>query len=163
MCGDDSSVLSCGLFTTRRVCLGALIATDWPFFQSVWHSLCWLSYRTGAGLGGWSMCLEKRTNSAQLWTGEGRRNPDTVHELFRLFRKIATSYCCLRHFCWSVRPSVNTVQLCSRWTNFHEIWYLSIFRNTVEKIQVSIKPDKNNGYFTWSPIYIFNNVLVNSS
>jgi hypothetical protein len=33
-------------------------------------------------------------------------------------------------------------------TDFHEIWYLSIFRKTV-KIQVSLQWDKNNGYFTW--------------
>jgi hypothetical protein len=32
--------------------------------------------------------------------------------------------------------------------NFHEILYLCIFLTSVEKIQVSIKSDKNNGYFT---------------
>jgi hypothetical protein len=36
-------------------------------------------------------------------------------------------------------------QLGSHWTNFHEMLYLSIFRKSVEKIQVSIKSDKNNG------------------
>jgi hypothetical protein len=30
-------------------------------------------------------------------------------------------------------------------TDFHEIWYLCIFRKSVEKIQVSLKSDKNNG------------------
>jgi hypothetical protein len=30
---------------------------------------------------------------------------------------------------------------------FNEIWYLSIFRKFVEKIQVSLKSDKLNGYF----------------
>jgi len=39
-------------------------------------------------------------------------------------------------------------QLGSHWTDFHEIWYLIIFRTTVEKIQVSLKSDKKNGYFT---------------
>ena len=29
-------------------------------------------------------------------------------------------------------------------TDFYEIWYLNIFRKTVEKIQVSFKYDKNN-------------------
>jgi hypothetical protein len=33
----------------------------------------------------------------------------------------------------------------SLWTNFHEIWYLRIFRKSVEKIQVSLKSDKNKG------------------
>jgi len=39
-------------------------------------------------------------------------------------------------------------KLGSHWTDFHEISYLTIFRISVEKIQVSLKYDKNNGYFT---------------
>jgi hypothetical protein len=57
----------------------------------------------------------------------------------------------LRHVCLSVHMD----QLGSQWTDFHEIWYLSIFRKSAEKIQVSLKSDKNNGHFTWRPIYIF--------
>ena len=34
----------------------------------------------------------------------------------------------------------------SQWTDFHEIWYLTIFLKFVQKIQVSLKSDKNNGY-----------------
>jgi len=30
----------------------------------------------------------------------------------------------------------------------------SIFQKSVKKIQVLLKLDKNNGYFTWRPIYI---------
>jgi len=56
----------------------------------------------------------------------------------------------------SVRPSVHMEQLDSHWTDFLEIWYLSIFRQYLEKIQVSLKSDKNDGYFTWRPIYVFN-------
>ena len=41
--------------------------------------------------------------------------------------------------------SVRMEQLDSRWTNLHKIWYFSIFRNSVEKIQISSKSDKNNG------------------
>ena len=40
------------------------------------------------------------------------------------------------------------------WTNFHEIWYLSIFWKSVQKIQVSLKSDTNK-YFTWRPIHIY--------
>jgi hypothetical protein len=29
------------------------------------------------------------------------------------------------------------------------------FFESVEKIQISLKSDKNNGYFTWRPTYIF--------
>jgi hypothetical protein len=51
--------------------------------------------------------------------------------------------------CLSVCLSVRKEQLGSHWTNFHKIWYLIIPRNAVEKIQVWLNPDKNNGYFTW--------------
>ena len=47
-------------------------------------------------------------------------------------------------------------QLGSHWTNFHEIWYLWIFRKLSRKIQVSLKSDHNNGNFIWRPINIFN-------
>jgi hypothetical protein len=46
-------------------------------------------------------------------------------------------------------------QLGSQLTDFHEIWYLRIFRKSVEKIQISLKSDKNKGHFTWRPRYIF--------
>jgi len=38
-------------------------------------------------------------------------------------------------------------QIGSHWTDFHEIWYLKIF-SKIYKIRVSLKSDKNNGYFT---------------
>jgi len=39
-------------------------------------------------------------------------------------------------------------QLGSHWTDFNEIWYLNMFSKSVEKIQVSMKSDKNIEYFT---------------
>jgi len=30
---------------------------------------------------------------------------------------------------------------------------MSIFLKPVQKIQISLKSDKNNGYFTWRPIH----------
>jgi hypothetical protein len=44
--------------------------------------------------------------------------------------------------------------LSSQWTDFHEIWYLSIFRKSINKVQVSLKYDKTNDYISWRP-YIF--------
>jgi hypothetical protein len=41
------------------------------------------------------------------------------------------------------------------WTDFHEICCLNIFRIFIDKIQVSLKSDKIGGYFTLSPVYIF--------
>ena len=40
---------------------------------------------------------------------------------------------------------------------------LNIFQNSIKKIQVSLKLKKNNSYFTWSHIYIYDNILRNSS
>jgi hypothetical protein len=33
----------------------------------------------------------------------------------------------------------------------------------VKKIQVSLKSDKNNTYFTWTHFHIYNNISLNSS
>jgi len=40
--------------------------------------------------------------------------------------------------------SVRVEKLGFHWTDFHEILYLRIFRESVAKIQVSLKSDKNN-------------------
>jgi hypothetical protein len=53
--------------------------------------------------------------------------------------------------CIYVCPSVRMEQLGCHWTDFHEILYLSIFRKSVEKIQLSLNSGKNDGYFTWRP------------
>jgi len=39
--------------------------------------------------------------------------------------------------------SVHMEQLGSNWTDFLEIWYLGVFRKSVEKIRVSLQSDKN--------------------
>ena len=80
--------------------------------------------------------------------------------ILRSLSKIAESDYSLRQ---SVLPSVRMGQLGSHWTDFHEILYLSILRKSVEKIQIPLKSDKNNGNFTWRPVYIFNNILLISS
>jgi len=42
-------------------------------------------------------------------------------------------------------------------------WHLCIFRKLVEKTQVSLKSDKNNGYFTWRHKHIYDNILLDYS
>jgi hypothetical protein len=79
--------------------------------------------------------------------------------LFRRVRKIAKSDCYLQHVCLSVRIE----QLGSHWTGFYEIWDFGIFRKYVEKTQVALKSDKNNGYFTWRPMYIYGSFSLSSS
>jgi hypothetical protein len=54
-------------------------------------------------------------------------------------------------------------QIDSYLMDFREIWYIWIFLKSVEKSQVSLKLDQNNGYFTLRPIYIFDYIWPNSS
>jgi hypothetical protein len=46
----------------------------------------------------------------------------------------------------------------SQWSGFNELWYLRGFfcsRKFVEKIHVSLKRDKNDGYFAWRMFYVY--------
>ena len=66
-------------------------------------------------------------------------------------------------FVMSVCSSIHSEQLVSHWMHFNKIWYLNIFRESVEKIQVSLQSDKNIRYFTWSPMYIYGRTSLSSS
>jgi hypothetical protein len=48
-------------------------------------------------------------------------------------------------------------------TDFDKTWYLNIFYKPIEKIQVSIKSEKNDGCFTWSRFHIYDNISLNYS
>jgi hypothetical protein len=73
-------------------------------------------------------------------------------------------------FIMSICPSIRSAIHLSASNNstqhsmdFREIWYLSIFRKSVKKIQVSLNSDKSSGYFTWRPMYTFGPILHLSS
>ena len=66
-------------------------------------------------------------------------------------------------FVMSVRLSVRMEQLGSHWTGFHEIWYCSIFRKSVEKIQVSLNSDKNNGTVHEDRCTVFDHISLSST
>ena len=51
-------------------------------------------------------------------------------------------------FVTSVRPSFRMENLGPHWKDFEGIWYLSIFRKSVQNNKSSLKSDKNNGYYT---------------
>jgi hypothetical protein len=61
--------------------------------------------------------------------------------IFRLVHKISKSDCRLRYVCLSACLFVRIEQHGSHWADFYEIWYLSIFRKCVQKIQVLLKHD----------------------
>jgi hypothetical protein len=84
-----------------------------------------------------------------LLSNSGQNYNSCILGAFAKLRNVTIS------FVMSVCPSVRMEQLGSHWTDIHEIWYLCVFRKSVEDIQVSLKSDKNNGYFTWRPLYIY--------
>ena len=59
--------------------------------------------------------------------------------------------------CMSVCQSVRVEQLGSHWTDFYEIWYLSICLPSDKKIRVWKKPDKSEGSFIWIRTYFMIN------
>ena len=61
-----------------------------------------------------------------------------------------------------VHLSVRIEQLSSHWTDFDETVYLSFFRKHIEKIQISLKSDRNNGCFTRRRFHIYDNISLNS-
>jgi hypothetical protein len=97
----------------------------------------------------WNYCLFITFLSSDYYL---RKQSVYVH-FFRRVRKITKSDYYLRHVCPSVCPHATTG---SYWTDFHEILYLSVLRKSVEKIQVSLKPDKITGTLHfWSYPEIF--------
>ena len=86
-------------------------------------------------------CVDLRTNSDYFTI----QHQLTVLGAPPKLRK--ATICFVMSICPSVCPSVRMEQLGSHWTDFHEIWYLGIFRKSVHKIQIQMKSDKNNGYF----------------
>jgi len=70
----------------------------------------------------------------------------TENPLLRAFaklRKATVSF--VMSVCLSARSSVRIEQLASRWTDFHEILYSSIFSKIVEKFQFWLNPKTTNG------------------
>jgi len=51
-------------------------------------------------------------------------------------------------------------QLGSYLNDSNEISHNSILRKSIEKIQVTLKSDKNNRHITWRPIYIFDHISL---
>ena len=120
------------------------------------ESCCYLSLTIFAGTG--------------LFRSFQKTNHNRLNPCVCVIRKMKR---CYRKWCWydlgffsnlrkatinvvmSVRPSARLRQLGSQWTDFNEVWYLSIFRKSVEKTQVSLKSDNNNVYFTLRRVYIY--------
>jgi hypothetical protein len=70
-------------------------------------------------------------------------------DTFTKYRKATVSF--VTSACLSVRME----HVGSHWTGFREIRYPSVFRKRAEKIKISLKSSKNNGYFTWSAMHVY--------
>jgi hypothetical protein len=83
---------------------------------------------------------------------------------FTKFRKAIISYVTsiylsvLPSDCPSVRPSA--CNNCAPTTRIFVKFDICFF-NSVEKIKDSLKFDKNNGYFIWRPVYIYDDISLN--
>jgi len=58
---------------------------------------------------------------------------------------------------------LSTWNIGSQWMDYYDLWYLRIFQKSVKEIQVLLESNKNIGYFTRGPVYIYGNFLLNSS
>jgi hypothetical protein len=76
---------------------------------------------------------------------------------FTKLRKVAVS------FIMAGWLSVYMEQLTTDWLDFLESLYLRTFRICATKDQFVFKSDKNNRYFTWTPMYMYDNIWLKSS
>jgi len=77
--------------------------------------------------------------------------------MFAKLRKVAVSF--IMAGCLSVCME----QLGSNWMDFLESLYSRTFRICAAKIQIILKSDKNNRYFMWRPMYIYDYIWLKSS
>jgi hypothetical protein len=80
--------------------------------------------------------------------------------VFRCLRRITKSDYWIRHVCLSTRPH-GTTRLPLDVFSWNCIF--EYFSKICRKIQVSLKRETHNGYFTWRPIYIFDHISPSSS
>jgi hypothetical protein len=67
------------------------------------------------------------------------------------------------NFIMSVYLSIHRNNLAPTEQNFMKFGIQVFFGKSVKNIQVSLKYDKNNGYFAQIPMYIYDNIPLNSS
>ena len=117
--------------------------------------------------------IEKTRKTHTIWTrwDENRYAWTLIHSTIQLILGSAPgAFAKLRiatigfvvSVCLSLCPS-ELKQLRSHWADFHEILYLRTFPISAEKIQVSLKSDKSNGYFTQIPICVDDKISLDSS
>jgi hypothetical protein len=90
----------------------------------------------------------------------------TVPNLFIIHNMQLTGIWACSQNCKKWRLALSCQSICSRGTTELPLdgfsWSLifEYFQESVKKIQVSLKSDKNNGYFTWKPMYTFYHICL---
>ena len=89
-----------------------------------------------------------RINDCWIWNGVGGRG----HGLISSVLQFLGAFTELRKAAVTIVMSVRMGQLGSHWTDFHEIWYLIIFRKYVQKSRTRIKGNLHEDQYTFSII-----------
>ena len=87
-------------------------------------------------------------------------------DAFTILRKATISFAMpvyLSVYLTALRSAWNHSALAGRIVMKFDIWIYFFFFKSIEKIQVSLKSDKNNGNFIWRPIYIYDHISLISS
>jgi len=92
------------------------------------------------------LCREIIAASSDIRTKHGNAQRGQIVGVLSTFAELLLTTV---HFvkCLTVTQSVRMEQLGYHWMDCREIWYLSTFRKSFEKIQVLLNSDKNKGYF----------------
>jgi hypothetical protein len=130
-----------------QICLNVVQSVQWPSLRSV---------------------CRRSINSLLLLNVTVRRRrlprafiPDQVLGAFTKLRKVTLASSWLAA-CLSVCLSTWNNSASTEWI-FMKFYIWIIFWKSVEKTQVSLNCDKNNGHFTWRAMDIFYHILLNSS
>ena len=108
------------------------------------------------------VCETRAESCHAKWWGLCKRNLAIL--MSRFLGAFAKLWKAFISFVMSVSLSVRPMeQFGSQQADFHEIFYLIIFRKSLERIQVSLKSDRNNGYFTQRSMYIYDSISLYSS
>jgi len=87
-----------------------------------------------------------------------------LYKLLCRWRKSRDSYARSKSWGSWIRPNhwmtLRKKHVGSHSPAFREIWYARKFQKSVQKIQVSLKCDKSNGYFTWRRLDIYGNLSL---
>jgi hypothetical protein len=152
-CALKSSVNDDVLSFTEVPSITRMVSID-PFLSRAHDKSIWLTVLFGI----WRIWLRKQLLQTRTQPPDHFRRENTIFIymetlfsdkfVFRCFRKETIS------FLVSVLPSVRMEQLGSLRMEFHEILYYRTSRKFVDRIQVSLKPDKNSKYFTLTLILL---------